>query len=62
MYDHFLYLFHYLSVTFFNILILIYFIVELNVKKINEWQNRAKGVFRRFMTTICVRFQDLTSK
>ncbi|CAI6369238.1 unnamed protein product [Macrosiphum euphorbiae] len=35
---------------------------ESNIKKINEWQNRAKGVFRRFMTTICVRFQDLTSK
>jgi len=39
-----------------------YFVVESNIKKINEWQNRAKGVFRRFMTTICVRFQDLTSK
>lgn len=35
---------------------------ETNIKKINDWQNRAKDVFRRFMTTICVRFQDLTSK
>lgn len=59
MYDH-LFIFPLPNKIFFNILI--YFVVESNIKKINEWQNRAKGVFRRFMTTICVRFQDLTSK